>query len=103
MRLNLVEQVARMLDAEGAYGEWYDNSSFDAEPMPPTPRQNYFRAHYECKAIEILKLLAGQTPENIRADLIEFEKEGWKREFAKRGLAFDQLPGAAQIIEAKYR
>lgn len=100
--MNLVEQVARMIDAEGAYAEFYDNTREDAEPCEPTTRQKYFRAHYECKAIELLKLLAGQTPEKIKADLVEFERNGWERLFEKHGLSLDQVPEAEKIIRAKY-
>lgn len=100
--MNLVEQIARMIDAEGAYGVWYDNTCSGSEPVAPTTRQSYFRAHYECKAVEILKLLAGQTPKKIKADLVEFEKFGWERLFEKHGLSLDQVPDADRIIKEKY-
>ena len=96
--MNLVEQVARMIDAEGAYGVFYDNTRADASPCEPTVRQRYFQAYYECKAIELLKLLAGQTPAKIKRDLVEFEKEGWKR----LGVPLEKLPEADKIIEGKY-
>ena len=100
--MNLVETIARMIDAEGAYAVFYNNTSADAAPCEPTTRQKYFRAHYECKAIEILKLMAGQTPKKIRNDLIKFEKDGWKRLFEKHGISLDQIPDFEKIITEKY-
>lgn len=61
--MNLVETLARIIDAEGAYAQHYDNSRDDAAPCEPTPRQRYFKAYYECKSVEILKLLAGLSKE----------------------------------------
>ena len=99
--MNLVEQVARMIDAEGAYGAFYNNTRADAKPCEPTTRQKYFRAHYECKAIEILKMLAGQTSAKIKADLVEFETLGLKKLLGKHGISLDQLPDADKIIADK--
>lgn len=77
--MNLVEKIARMIDAEGAFGEYYDNTGLDSGPMPPTARQEYFRAHYRNKAVQILMVLASISADRIKADLIEFEKEGWRQ------------------------
>jgi hypothetical protein len=94
--MNIVEQVARMIDAEGAYAEYWGSSDPNAEPMPQTVRQKYFRTGYECKAIEILQLVTGMATEKIIADLIEFEKEGWR----KLGVPIDDVGN--RIIHKKY-
>lgn len=94
--MNIIEQVARMLDAEGAYGDF--QGSPESAVAYVRSRQNYFRAHYECKAIELLKLMLTYKPEDVRAALIEFEKDGWR----KLGVPLDKLPDADKIIFAKY-
>lgn len=78
-RTNLVERIARMIDAEGAYSTWMNSADADAKQHPFSTRQLYFQSSYELKAIEILKALAGVPLETIRADLIEWEKLGWER------------------------
>lgn len=99
--MNLVEQIARMIDAEGAYTEWFDGTDEDAKPHPLTPRQKYFQAKYECQAIEILKLIGVMNKATIRSDLIEWEKMGWMR----LGVPIDRpdlKERAEEIIAGKY-
>lgn len=74
--MRLVEEVARMIDQEGAYSEWCHT---DGTPVEPTVRQKYFQAKYECIAIDILKLVLKKSASEIRGELILFEKEGWRR------------------------
>lgn len=77
--MNLVEQIARLIDHEGAYSVWLDGTGPDAKEHPLTTRQKYYQAKLELDAIAILKLVAGVPLERIKADLIEHEKMGWKR------------------------
>lgn len=55
--MNIVEQVARMIDAEGAYAVGYPSTDPSAQPIPFTTRQKYFQAKYEHLAVEIVKLV----------------------------------------------
>jgi len=95
--MNLVEQVARMLDDEGAYSVAYGSTS-GADPLPLSPRQKYFQAKYEARAVELLKFIGSMTKTAIKADLVEFEMQEWKR----LGVLLERLPDARAIIEAKY-
>ena len=96
--MNLVEQIARMIDAEGAYSEWYENTSDGIEPAEPTTRQKYYRAKYESKAVDILRTLMRHDQRSIRQALIDFEKEGWK----KYGIDVDALR-MSKVVEDKYK
>lgn len=96
--MNIVETVARMIDAEGAYAKAFGGTDASSPAIPFTTRQKYFQAKYEMQAIEILKLAAGAGTDKIKADLIQFEKDGWKR----LGVPLEQLPEADAIIAAKY-
>ena len=77
--MNLVERIARMIDAEGAYYEAFNGTGPEAQKHDFTVRQKYFQANYELRAIEILNLLRPVGKDKIRNDLIEWEKFGWKR------------------------
>lgn len=79
--LNIVERIARMIDAEGAYGMAFPGTNPAADPIPFTTRQKYFQADYELKAIHILKMLlsAGLATEEVREQLVAWEKHGWAR------------------------
>jgi len=64
------------MDIEGAYARI---TNWDGTLKEYTTRQLYFQAAYEVKAIEILKMTLRTGEVRIRSDLIEFEKEGWRR------------------------
>ncbi len=95
--MNIVEQVARVIDHEGAYTEWFDGTGFDAKPHSPTTRQKYHRARAESDAVTILKLALAAGPEALREQLIEFEMQGWR----ERGIPVDQ-PELAKVVTEKY-
>lgn len=95
--MNLVEQVARMLDDEGAFSVAYADVSGKVA-IALTTRQKYFQAKYEARAVELLKFISSMTKTAIKADLIEFEMQGWKR----LGVPLERLPDARAIIEDKY-
>jgi len=100
--MNLVEQVARMLDREGAYSVWYGTTSTDGKPLDFTTRQKYFQAVYEHLAVDILKFALNTGPSEIRKALVEFEKDGWR----ELGVPIDNAQisdEAHRIIEAKYK
>ena len=94
--MNLVEEIARMIDDEGAYSV-ASTGTDGGEPIPFTTRQKYFQAKYECRAIELLKKIGGLTSTAIRTDLIEWEMRGWKG----RGMPVDD-PVLSKIIADKY-
>ena len=77
--MNLVEQIARMIDREGAYGIGFNGTGPNAQPHPFTTRQKYWQATYELLAVEILKKLMATPKDEIRNSLIEFERSGWLR------------------------
>lgn len=100
MTANLVEQIARMIDAEGAYAVGYPSTN-PSQPIPFTVRQKYFQAKYECLAIEIVKMLMAIERAKMRSDLIAWEKAGWLR----LGVPINDpefKDQADRIIEAKY-
>ena len=99
--MNLVEQVARMIDSEGAYGIAYPDSSGTSSPIPFSIRQKYFQAKYECLAIDIIKRLMAARHAEMRTDLIAWEKDGWRRLGVPIGdPKFKE--DADRIIDAKY-
>lgn len=77
--MNLVEQIARIIDSEGAYSVAYDGTGPNAKQHPVTSRQEYFRAKYECDAIKILELINDYTDDKVRDDLIQWHKDGWEK------------------------
>lgn len=100
--MNVVETIARMIDAEGAYAVATDSTLPDAKPMPFTTRQKYFQSVYEVKAVEIVCSLRRYSPKEMTAFLIDFEKKGWRR----MGVPIDNpkfRDMVDRIIEEKYR
>ena len=100
MTTNLVEQIAKMIDTEGAYAVAYPSTA-PSEPIPFTTRQKYFQAKYELLAIEIVKMLMAIERVKIRSDIIAWEKAGWLR----MGVPINDpkfKEQADRIIEAKY-
>lgn len=75
---NLIDEIARMLDSEGAFAEFFDLADPEAKPMPLTPRQKYFQARYRHLAVQILNRVLNLSHEEIREELIAFEKKLWK-------------------------
>lgn len=75
---NLVEQIAKMLDTEGAFAEFFDLTDPEAKPMPPTTRQKYFQARYKHTAVMILDMLLNISHDKIKEDLVEYEKRMWQ-------------------------
>lgn len=76
--MNIVEQVARIIDSEGAYGVAYSDSAC-TQQIPFTTRQKYFQSKYEHLAVEIIKFIRRHDPQQVKDELIEFEKDGWRR------------------------
>lgn len=99
--MNLVDQIARVIDKEGAFAVAFDSTGHDAKMHPHTTRQKYWQATYELMAVEILKRVRLYTHNEIRQHLIDFEKSGWLR----LGVPVDD-PNfkelANKIIEEKY-
>lgn len=102
--MNLVEQIARQIDAEGAYGIGYPSTSPHALPIPFTTRQKYFQASYECKAIDLLKMLldAGFATDAVREELVQWEKFGWQRLGVNIELTPEIAAETDAIIRNKY-
>lgn len=96
--MNLVERIARIIDAEGAYAEAYDGTGGNARLHELTTRQKYFRAKYELKATQILKLVLSYNAETIKKMLIEFEMDGWR----KLGIPVDD-PLLSKTVVEKYK
>lgn len=97
-QVNLVERIARMIDTEGAYAEAYDGTGEDARLHELTTRQKYFRAAYELKATQLLKMTLEYDAETIKKMLIEFEMSGWR----ELGVPVDD-PLLSKIVAEKYR
>jgi hypothetical protein len=96
---NLVVEIAKMIDAEGAYSVWYSGTDPNAEPKPHTTRQLYFQADYELKAIAILKRLRSLTSDEIGEALVQHEIAGWRR----LKIPIEQLGDEGeQIVRRKY-
>lgn len=101
MAINLVDQIARIIDTEGAYSIAVDGTGPGAKMHPHTTRQKYWQAKYELLAIEILKRVGNYSRKEISEHLIEFEKAGWLR----LGVPINDPKFKAmadKIIEAKY-
>lgn len=75
---SLIDEIAKMLDSEGAFAEFFNLADPEAKPMPPTPRQKYFQARYRHLAVQILNRVLNLSHEKIREELIAFEKKLWK-------------------------
>lgn len=99
--MNIVEEIARMIDCEGAYGERFDNTRPEAKPCEPTTRQKYWRARYDHIAVGVVKRLAMFRSDELKSQLVEFEKAGWR----KLNVPIDDpalKPSADRIIADKY-
>ncbi len=75
---NLIDDLAKMLDSEGAFASFFDLADTEAKPMPPTSRQKYFQARYRHLAVKILNRVLNLSHDEIREELIAFEKKLWK-------------------------
>lgn len=72
MSMNLVEQVARLIDCEGAYDPIGTTTEYhgDVNVIERIQiRREYFRAQYELRARDILKLLLKCT--NHRGEIVQ--------------------------------
>lgn len=99
--MSIVEKAAAIIEP-GAYAtDWFGGTGPDARPVKLSglseSRRNYFRASAECRAIEILRIAASMTQAELRAALIEYERDGWRR----LGLPMDD-PELREVIERKY-
>jgi hypothetical protein len=96
--MNIVEKIARMVDREGAYSEWQDATG---KIVPPSIHQEYFQALYESLAVDLLKLFLTLNAKEVREELVEFEKNGWR----KLGVPIDDpriKKQADELIAAKF-
>jgi len=75
--MNLIEQIARKIDTEGAYSEWFDGTGLDAKKILPTTRQKYYRSRAEHLASEVAKIILEAGIERLRSDAENFEIECW--------------------------
>jgi hypothetical protein len=96
--VNLVEKIARMMDKEGAYSTGYPSTNPKTKPIPFSTRQKYWQSTYECIAIDILNLISSISKDQIKEDLIEWEKYNWER----LGLSKEVIRNLHDIIKEKY-
>ncbi len=100
MENNTVLALARMLDGEGAYT---DIVTIDGESQPKTPKQRGWQRHLENLSLDILRFLINISPNTIKRDIIDFERNCWKNIGFPLG-KYPELDAKLQsIIARKYK